>query len=279
MMGSGLIVLGTHFLWCLVCQRQSNLLCLLPSLLPVLVVVVLMLCEQQVEMAVAVILGTCMANLVVMGIILMCSRIKVTHSDIFPLFCVLLGALPILIAGGEIHVYGGLSLLFVGLVSSWQALRPTKGNLIKHKQCSRWYWLIGLGLIIIVMIGAWLVVKQFATMSVLLNMSSVAFLVMILAPMLGTWTGLHVQKQWQCGRVWHACLWTNVILLTLGLGLMSVLNGGIHFPQSLVLVAVPNLIMMTFIIMAGVLMPQKTTRWWGGLVVVVDCVFMFSWLV
>lgn len=279
-LGSGLIVLGTFFLWRLIGQGRKHFFCLLTSLLPALAVIVFALIEEQIEIALAVILGICVVNLVVAGLIVVCSQLQPARDSFIPLAWSLFGLVAILIVGGSgLNVFGGLALIMIGLIAVWQELRQTKNDCESSERCRWWNCLIVLGLIVGIMAGAWLIVKQTATISVLCGLSVIAFAVMFLSPVLGVWAGLRSEKHWQCERTWYACLWTNAIMLTIVLGLTAVCCGGIQFPKSLVGVMVPNIIGMTLITMVGLFMPQKTTRWWSGLVIAIDFIFLISWLV
>lgn len=273
LIGSGLLVLGAVFL-----RRWSGL----ATLLPVGVVLLVAIVCGQTEMAVGLLWGTVAVNLVSMAVLILWGHVPLVRENYFPLIWLVLGLVAVLMAGrrGEFGMFSGWALLVVGLVALCTRLKQptTKTETGAGALGLRRWVVVVMAVLVAVGLGTWLVLSQYMVVSTVFGVPVTVFAVVVLAPLLnlGTWSGLRQQGQWQAERLWRGWLWTNVVLSTVGMGLVAVCSGGVHLTPSTVLVTLPWVTGLAVMSAAALWLPKKTARWWGGLVIVMYVVYLVT---
>ncbi len=260
LIGGGFLGLGAFFLW-YVCGR-SRIWSIVAGLVPVSALLVWVTFVGETEMALSLLWGVVIVNLALVGVLSLCFGIRLARGDGLLLVWLVLGIVGCwLVSGsGQIGVYSGWGLLIVGLVILWQSggrqpeiARSGKFGL-RHVVC----WIGVLGLLLV---GAWLLVWQRAELGVIWGW------------VLGLFVGIvHGVGICSCKFLRHhavrSLLLVNSLLVTLGMGLLTVLHGGLHLTQSVHVLVLPWCVGLALLTVGGVYLPKKTTRWWGGLMVV-----------
>lgn len=284
LVGSGLMILGAFFLWRLIGDRQENGWALSVAVLPVAIFIIMATWCGQTEIAMGMLGGTVAVNFAMVGILHLCLREPLT-KNFLPLIWSCLGLVGVLIAGlhGSLGKFSGLALVIVGLVALSTNKSVTNQKAIncvtttKKKTYQWWQLVIGLVSLVVVIVGAWLMISSHTIVSALCGMSVGVFSV-VLAIFVGlvTCVGLRHKQQWQCQKMWHSWLWSNVALTTVVLGLVVILAGGMQLTQSMVMVTLPWDIGMTVVTAIIFCLPQKVARWCGGLVTGMYVLYLVS---
>ncbi|MCQ2382529.1 MAG: hypothetical protein MJ060_01670 [Clostridia bacterium] len=278
--GGGLIWLGAFFIWRLVyCHRGLSLT--LPILLPVGAVILMTCILGMTEIISGLFWGTVVINLGLIGIIGLCFGARISwHENLLAILWLAFAWLMCSFAGyqGNLGRFSGLGLVLVGEIAVWQNIKTEKISL--GCACGWQWWVKLLFVILLLLLGAWLVVWCQPVVAVTCGLPVTVFSAVVLAPIcsMTTLLGLRNHGKWQPEKVLSGLTWGNVILTTAGLGLVTVLIGGLHLVQSTVAVILPWAAGLEVLSIVVTVSPQKTARWWSGLMVVMYCAYLFSLL-
>lgn len=276
MIGSGLVWLGAFFIWRLV-NCHSGLLSTLPILLPVGTVTLMACMFGMIEIIGGLLWGTVIINLGLIGIIGLCFGVRISwHENLLAILWLAFSWLACLFAGyhGHLGQFTGLGLFFVGVIAIWQNIKTEKISL--GCACGwRWWTKILFG-ILLLLLGAGLLVWCQTVVAVTCGLPVTIFSVVVLAPIcsMTALLGLRNHGKWQPEKVLFGLTWGNVILTTAGLGLVTALIGGLHLVPSTVAVILPWVAVLGILSILVPLLPQKTARWWSGLMVVMYCAYL-----
>ncbi|MBQ7973827.1 MAG: hypothetical protein IJ295_02625 [Clostridia bacterium] len=278
-LGGGLVLLGAFFLWRWSYARRGFWWLVLSGIVPVGVMVLIAAVSGEVETAVGLIWGTVATNLGWVGGVSLLTGWRLGHTlraVWLWLSLVVIGCC--LVSGkGTIGVFGGCALLVVGLIAVWQAI-DKKQITVKcdlqekaRRQGSVWRRFCGLVCgVFVVLAGIGLSCWQLVNIPAVFGMPTGLFAVVVMAPLFGVVPLLNLRRQQplRVMRTLRALLWGSLILVTVGLGLVAIICGEIHLSSSMKLVVLPWVAGMLLVAIASQFLPKKTTRWWGGLIVV-----------
>ncbi len=282
------MVLATFFLWRLL-SKCRDCWGIIPVILPVLITIIVVMLFGISELALGVIWGMVAINLGAVGALSICFKdvIVAPINVIKALFWLSLGWLTCVVAGfnGVVGKFSGWGLMVVGGLVAWQIwyrqfcskqLNLQKQSLVKNVQ-----WWGCLFLTLLLGIGVYLMVKHCLIVGVLLKIPVNVAGVVIIAPIceIAIWSGLRQQNQWQPAKILSGIMWSNGLLVTIGLGLVTIWFGGLHLPQSICLVTLPWIAGLAILTVIRWYLPQKTARWWSGLIVVMYMAYLINLLV
>jgi len=286
LVGSGLITLGAFFLWYWVggrCDWQVTL----AIVLPVATVALMATLGGCSEMAMGMLCGAVAFNCALMGLLSLIFRVRTTRVNILMMALWVafgLGAGLSVGHNGNMGMFTGWGLVTVGLVAIWQMCACKETESVRqngHKWFSHhsvcWLFLA----VVLLGVGAWLVIKQHAVVSAVLMLPDGLLGTIVVAPLCGgtvLW-GLRAKQQWQPQRLLMGLTRGNALVATVGIGLVTVLRGGIHLTQSMSTITLPWVAGLVIVGTVAVFLPQKTARWWGGLSVAMYLGYVISLLV
>ncbi len=228
-------------------------------MLPVWIVVGVAVLMGQAEIAVGVVLGTVAVNTAIIGLGSLLFNVSLTREHWAQVGLTLIGLLAILVttAFGEMGCFAGCGLVLVGLVAN---------RVHKQKICGR-LWLKLLVGVLILFVGAFVFFWQRNLITTFFGMPDGRWAMVILAPLVViAWIVACNKKcveKYSCLQVLST---SNALLVTVGCGVMAVL-GQLQFSQVVRVVVLPWLTLMILILGVMLFVPKKTTRWWGGLLV------------
>ena len=280
LLGGGFVGLGAFFLWRL-CGGVRVWQLVVAELVPVCILLCVTVFMGQIAMAVGLLWGAVAVNLALCGWISLCFGLRLERSDWLLLVWLILGigGCHLLSGSGYIGVYSGLGLLVVGFIALWMGGGRQHVNSCGGKwRLGNWLGLVGV--LVMLMVGAWLLVSRRAVVSAVWGWPVSLFAVGCLSLFLGVMhcAGICFGKSIPKQQVLRGLMWGNVLLVTLGMGLLAVMQGGLRLPSSLHELVLPWCVGAALVTVVGVYLPKKTTRWWGGLVVALYLVFIGSLL-
>lgn len=287
--GSGLIILGAFFIRRLIKRQvvQQVLLVLLPVACVELNAILL----EHTEVAVGLILGTVAFNLAAIGgLMLFYLRLPLAKT-LMSTFWVGCGWLVCMTAGrvNGIGRFGGLGLCIVGIAALWWyccqkkivTFKNTETECINQGACVKLRWVFIVSAILLVALGAWLVVHYHTVVATIVDMPVSVFSQVILAPICvaAVLVGIRSYGEWQPQKTMLGLSLANIVLSTIGLGFIALFFGVIHLTQSMLVITLPWIAGMAVLLIVGACLPQKTARWWGGLIVVMllGCIISLMW--
>ena len=283
-MGIGFMWLGAFFLWYMIRGKQ----CLVHSLLcvlPVSLVTSFIVFGNNVETVAGTLWGTIAFNLGMIGLLGVCCKVQMPWSEcVKPMFWLGLCWLTCFVTGqkGAVGRFSGVGLVLVGIIAVGQVLLSTKRNdAIKdgypktnksNDSCRQLnqsvrIWLILLGILLMV-IGVWLVVLHYSVPIIAIGLPVNLGGALVIAPLCSAsiWLVWRPKEQKQMNQLAVSLLWGNVLIATFGLGLVALCKGSLHLTQSTELVILPWTAGLMIACLLGNFTSQKTTRVWGGLV-------------
>lgn len=260
-------MLGAFFLWREIGKR-GGMGALSAAVLPVGAVMCVAVILRQVEIVLGVMFGVVAIHLAVVALLVISSRQRTVGADGIITGCwILCGLVACLVAGqhGVMGRFGGLGLLCAGLFVIAQIINH-RPNLPSGVQKRQHWWLVLLAALS-VLGGAWLMVRRTSALSAMLNIPTGVFSQVVLAPWSGLCAllGIRYQGKWQVKEVCTGLIWGNAVLVTAGLGLTALCLGTVHIAQTLLSVTLPWVSALLVLAVAGIYLPAKTARWWGGL--------------
>ncbi len=255
------------------------------SVLPVAAVALLAAASGQTEMAVGMIWGTVAVNLGFMGILSLVFKVRATRqTGLRHLLWLALGLGGCMLSGrsGSLGVFSGVGLLAVGLIAVWQGLRQPSADDNTGAEITSprpwWQGVCSALAVLVVMVGACLVVWRQAVVGAVMGLPPTLCAAGVMAPVLSLvgWMGIRQNGQWQPKKVLHGWLGANVLLATLVLGLAAVVSGGLRLTLSTVGVTLPWVAGMAVVSAVALYLPNKTARYWGGLIVMMYLAYLIS---
>lgn len=285
-MGNGLLTLGAFFIWQWV-NHQQTIWSVLATILPVVGVVAVTCLLGQVELVGGIVWGTVAFNLGLMGGLGLCFKVRLERTKSLMVGLWLsFGWLACLLVqrSGVMGRLGGLSLLIIGLIATWQIGRQENWRFKNVSENHRngfgwrpWIWLVTIGLI---GVGAWLLVWKYAVVLAACGMPVSLGGTLVLAPICSCTAllGVRCRGRWQPEKVLCGLSWCNAILVTVGLGAVALTTGSVHLTQSTGAVTLPWVACLVVLSVVMTYLPEKTARWWGGLMVVTYVGLLLSWL-
>ena len=285
--GGGLVWLGAFFLWCVIGKASWGIM--FGAMVPSSMGFVIASIHGLVELAAGIVWGTMALNFALVGLLNLCSGVRGERAvSLLTLLWVGLGLVACFFAGrqGRLGMCGGWGLLMVGFVAVWQMLarkeKPLTEALTKNGiECRRFGWWVKLVLAIVLMgLGTWLMVWRHAVVAAVFQLPASWFGALVMAPLCGLTflLGLRWQTKWQTSAFTVNLMRANALLATVGLGFVAVLNGGLPLTQSTLMVTLPWVAGLAVMTTVATYLPQKTARWWGGLVVAMYLGYVFSLL-
>lgn len=273
-LGIGLLGLGAFFVWRWVGCR-GGAWAVFAAVLPVTAVVSIAVLAGQTEMAVGMLWGTVAVNLAFMGILHCFASTRPTGCSHCLWLAFGLGACMVAGHRGGFGMFSGWGLVVVGLIAFWQRLHQRTADKTEQVPWVWWQGLVLAGAVLGVLIGAWLMVGQVAVVGAVMGMPPSIFGAVVMSPLVAVvgWTAL---RRHATANLWHGWAWSNVALSTVVLGLVVVLSGGLHLTQSMVLVTLPWVTGMVALSVVAAYIPNKTARYWGGLVAVMYVAYLIS---
>lgn len=268
LIGSGLVGLGAFFLLRILPFKQWTLL--LVGLIPVIVFILCDLVVGQTELALYLIWGTVVVNLALIGLLEMCCGVRLGRKDKLLMTWLGIGLLGSYIAAckGGVGLFSGCALLITGLIAVLNCGHDKNEVVVARKHCSVWCGLSVFAVLIVLVVGTWFIVANCVKVSVVCGVNTGAFVLVVLASLFSGIGCLSMcgQKALPKDLFVQQLLRINLILVTVGMGLLGMTNNNLHVPQSLVCLVMPAGIVLWVVLALTSLMPKKTTRWWGGLV-------------
>lgn len=263
-------MLGAFFLWREIGKR-GGMGALSAAVLPVGAVMCVAVILRQVEIVLGVMFGVVAVHLAVVALLVISSRQRTVGADGIITGCwILCGLVACLVAGqhGVMGRFGGLGLLCAGLVVIVQMFNRPKN--LSHVTLGMVRWWLVLLAVMGVVSGAWLMVRRTPALSAMLNIPTGVFSQIVLAPVvsIGILGGIRHQGKWQVKEVRTGLIWGNAVLVTAGLGLTVLCLGTVHIAQTLLSVTLPWVSALLVLAVAGIYLPAKTARWWGGLLLI-----------
>lgn len=274
--GNGLLTLGAFFVWQLVSRRQPAW-SVVATVLPIGSMVVIACLMGQVELVSGMIWGTVAFNLGLIGGLGLCFNVHLTRTKgLMVVLWLAFGWLACFFArhGETIGLFGGLGLIIVGLIAAWQIYGQKRKQIAnvseKQERMCGWQWGVWLVAIVLIGVGAWLLVWRHAVVLAVCGMPVSLGGTLVLAPVCGftSLLGLRYRRQWQAEKVLCGLSWCNVILVTIGLGLVALITGAVHLTKSTFMVTLPWVAGLAVLSVVMTYLPAKTARWWGGLMVI-----------
>ena len=288
LIGSGLLILGAFFLTRLLGYR-NEFGAVVSAILPVVLVICVAAFAGNYETVVSVIWGTVAFNLGLTGVF-GCMRVQLPRTQgLLTVLWLSFGWLACMMAGksGAIGKFSGFGLIFVGIVVVWQACQkksqvhqPVAVTVKNYEKAALGWrqWLMFALAVGLVIVGARFVVGNHMTVASVLSIPVSLYGLVVLAPICAVpvLMGLRYQGQWQTQKVLANVTWVNVLVVTFGLGLVTVAAGALHLTQSVLTIVLPWVAGMTVLSVVKTYLPQKTARWLGGLIVIMFCGMIMS---
>ena len=234
------------------------------------------LCGQT-EVAVGVIFGTVAVNLVVFAVACFGKWVPVGAINWCEWFWFGLGLVGCIVLSrtGEMGVFSGIALLVVGLVALMMIVTKSGGLCEQQVRPLHRGWLVLVFGLVMVLGGIGLLFWQRVVLDVC-NVPVSLFAVVVTMVVGSTaCRGLQRCQPVQNVALIRGLMVVNLLLVTLGVGLLTLVAGGLHIAQSMVAVVLPWVAGMLLVTLVSLLIPQKTARWWSGLVVVLY--FVLIW--
>ncbi|MBO4726654.1 MAG: hypothetical protein J5598_03595 [Clostridia bacterium] len=285
--GGGLVWLGAFFLWCVIGKLSCGVV--LGAVVPSVIVFGIAGICGSVEITAGIIWGAVTFNFALVGLLYLCFGMRVERtSSLLTLLWVGLGFGACFVAGrhGRLGMCGGWGLLVVGLVAVWKMWTRQKETSTETPTesclaCHRFGWCGRLVLaVMLIGLGAWLMVWRHGVVAAVLKLPDSWCGALVMAPLCGLTfiLGLRWRKKWQASTFTVGLMRANVLLVTVGLGLVAVLNGGLPLTQSTLTVTLPWVSGLAVMTTVASYLPQKTARWWGGLVLALYLGYVVSLL-
>lgn len=237
--------------------------------LPVCLVIVITVLMGQNEIAIGVIWGTVAINTGVIGLVYLLKNMGLVRENWVQVVWTLVGLCAMLVATryGDVGCFAGCGLVLLGLVAFVTRKKRQASSIDKKEKLERRTWLKLLFGFLIFIVGVVVLMWQSNAVIAFCGMPDGRWAMIVLAPLL--FVGLIGKRKAtvNCHCQWtQSLLWTNVLLVTIGCGVMAIL-GRLQFSQVIKVVVMPWVALMLLILGVILWMPKKTTRWWGGLLV------------
>ena len=285
-MGSGLFLLGAFLIINWMTKRQSAWTWFL-SVFPTAMIVLMAVIFTSGEIALALIWGIVTINLGLLGLIALVFK-KQLCQDLLPTSvldivlgwgtCVLAGC------GGKVGRFSGCGLIIVGLISGWHLLRQNQ-NILQSPMCqvkkNRGAYIRLFVAILLVVAGAWLMLWQHESMAMCLKIpvsvyGAVGLGTICTLPALFL---LSPNGRLHRHQLMEGLAYNNVFLSTFSVGLVGVRMEQLPMTLNTLLITMPWIAVAVLVLTLMIWLPQKTARWWGGLVVLTVLLSIFSLLV
>jgi len=237
--------------------------------LPVCLVIVIAVLMGQNEIAIGVIWGTVAINTGVIGLVYLLKNMGLERENWVLVVWTLVGLCAMLIAThyGDVGCFAGCGLVLLGLVAFVTRKKRQASSINKKEKLERRTWLKLLFGFLIFIVGVVVLLWQSNAVIAFCGMPDGRWAMIVLAPLLFVGVIGKRKATANCHCQWtQSLLWTNVLLVTIGCGVMAIL-GRLQFSQVIKVVVMPWVALMLLILGVILWMPKKTTRWWGGLLV------------